>query len=148
MFQTFIPVFVSLSYTKERGFYYNQHFDVIKDKDKISLCKLFITNKLEMIKFNLIPKHQNSTFALWKKLKKEYISTASEDRWHARLGHVHNNVVRYLENRIVGVKVTPSPQVDESICKSCRISKASRQISRREIIQAKKPFEETHFDMI
>jgi hypothetical protein len=139
---------VSLSHTKERGFYHNQCFDVIEDKDEIPLCKLFTINKLEVIEFNPIPEHQNSAFALWKKSKREHISIASEDRWHVRLGHVHNDVVRHLEDGTVGVKVTPSPQVDESICEPCRILKASRQISRREIIRAKEPFEEVHFDMI
>jgi hypothetical protein len=117
---------VSLSHTKERGFYHNQHFNIIKDKDKISLYKLFTINKLEVIEFNPIPEHQISAFALWKKSKREHISTTSEDRWHARLGHVHNDVVRHLEDGTVGVKVTPSLQVDESICEPCRISKASR----------------------
>ena len=67
-------------------------------------------------------------------------------RWHQRMGHLYEEAVKHLLTAVNGATIDQSELV--GICEICRISQAPQQISRRKPVQATRPFQRVHFDLI
>ncbi|OJD25639.1 hypothetical protein ACJ73_02992 [Blastomyces percursus] len=78
-------------------------------------------------------------------------STASPLTWHKRLGHLSVEVLKLLSNVSTGIKFTTSITSQTDIindCKTCRISKAQRLVSREPNFRDYEPFSTLHFDLV
>ena len=77
------------------------------------------------------------------------ISTASQEMWHRRMGHLHLDAIKKLPDAARGVKIgEKNSRPEGALCSECEGATASQQISRVPSQRATKPFERVHFDLI
>ena len=82
-------------------------------------------------------------------LKKLLTTTASQDRWHRRLGHPGPETLKHLAGAVKGdITVTHTPSTIE--CEICSVSKAHQIISRSTFKEhpSSKPFQRINYDLI
>jgi hypothetical protein len=77
--------------------------------------------------------------------RKDLIGTAKE--WHNRMGHLNQNAIRKLQEKTQGVVVTDMDSYDMK-CKVCRLTHATKSISRRTAPRSQIPYEKVHLDLI
>ncbi|OAF58966.1 hypothetical protein VC83_06054 [Pseudogymnoascus destructans] len=63
------------------------------------------------------------------------------------MGHLNQNAIRKLQEKTAGVIVTDLDSYDTQ-CEVCRLTHATRQISRRSTPRSKVPYEKVHLDLI
>ncbi len=73
-------------------------------------------------------------------------SKADVDLWHRRMGHLDDEAVRHLPTAATGVELTSS--ITTSKCVTCKLSKATQQISRCPTDRAQLPFARVHLDLV
>jgi hypothetical protein len=76
---------------------------------------------------------------------KDLTGTAKE--WHNRMGHLNQNAIRKLQEKTQGVVVTDMSSYDTN-CEVCRLTHATKSISRRSTPRSKIPYEKVHLDLI
>ena len=68
------------------------------------------------------------------------------ERWHQRMGHLHEEAIKKLPQSVNGVVLDQSKSI--GTCEVCRTSQAPQKISRRTPERATRPFQKVHFDLI
>ncbi|KAF7180240.1 hypothetical protein CNMCM7691_009407 [Aspergillus felis] len=126
----------------KHGFYLNQRKHVIEDQDGIPICRTKMRYNLEVVEYNPIPPN---IFAMNRYSEKPHESAETSERWHQRLAHLGDEAVQHLEEASVGAKVLSCKR---SICETCRLAKAFKQISRTPRERETRPFGTVHFDLI
>ncbi|KAF7174442.1 hypothetical protein CNMCM5623_007239 [Aspergillus felis] len=126
----------------KHGFYLNQRKHVIEDQDGIPICRTELRHNLEVVEYNPIPPN---IFAMNRYSEKPHESAETSERWHQRLAHLGDEAVQHLEEASIGAKVLSCKR---SICETCRLAKAFKQISRTPRERSTEPFGTVHFDLI
>ncbi|OQD85533.1 hypothetical protein PENSOL_c040G03155, partial [Penicillium solitum] len=76
-------------------------------------------------------------------------SKASAEIWHRRLAHVNPAVLAKTATMVDGVVLQETKQAEKaSLCQTCHLSRAPRQISRRPVGRTFGRFGRIHFDLI
>lgn len=80
------------------------------------------------------------------------ISTASLEMWHKRMGHIQTATIEKAEEMVDGVKIS-NPEGgarddQESLCSTCHLASAPKQISRRPIGNTFGRYGQVHFDIM
>lgn len=72
-----------------------------------------------------------------RKSAQPHISTTSLGMWHKRMGHIQTAAIKKAEEMVDGVKISDpeggSGGDQESLCSTCNLSSAPKQISRQPI---------------
>lgn len=126
----------------QHGFYLNQRKHVIEDRNGIPICRTEMRCNLEVVEYNPVPPN---IFAMNRYSEKPHESAETSERWHQRLAHLGDEAVQHLEEACIGAKVLSCKR---SICETCRLAKAYKQISRTPRERSVEPFATVHFDMI
>ncbi|KAI9035424.1 GAG-pre-integrase domain-containing protein [Aspergillus affinis] len=74
------------------------------------------------------------------------ISTASVERWHQRMGHLHDEAIHHLHEAVEGVEISFKSR--DPHCETCLLAKPIRQISRRPVERSPDAWDKVHFDLI
>jgi IS30 family transposase len=134
---------VSFKRAKRGGIFWDTKLDILKTGG-IPLCKLVDRFDQWVVEYNPVG---TSSFATTKKSKTPLEIEASAETWHRRLGHLNLEAIERLPEAADGVNVTQE-KPRSATCETCKLSKSKRQISRRPVLRATKPFERVHFDLI
>lgn len=126
---------------KRHGYYLNQRLNVIEDQNGRAICRTESKHNMEVVEYNPI----SNIFAMNRYLERSHESAATSERWHQRLAHLGDEAVQHLEEASIGAKVLSCKR---SICETCRLAKAAKQISRTPRERSTEPFESVHFDLI
>jgi hypothetical protein len=145
VFANSIPISVSILLStyqmKQYGFYLNQRTNTIEDRNGKPICRTEMRCNTEVVEYNPI----SNVFAMNRYSERPHESAETSERWHQRLAHLGDEAVQHLEEASVGAKVLSCKR---SICETCRLAKAYKQIYRTPRERATEPFESVHFDMI
>jgi hypothetical protein len=81
--------------------------------------------------------------------KVQRVTTATIDKWHERLEHVSKEILLYLEESSIGVKLSSTKFNREGdLCSPCIKANIRQQISRVPVHKGDYPFEKVHFDLV
>ncbi|KAG2000757.1 hypothetical protein GB937_010867, partial [Aspergillus fischeri] len=126
---------------KRHGYYLNQRLNVIEDQNGRPICRTESKHNMEVVEYSPI----SNIFAMNRYSERAHESAATSERWHQRLAHLGDEAVQHLEEASIGAKVLSCKR---SICETCRLAKAAKQISRTPRERSTEPFESVHFDLI
>jgi hypothetical protein len=109
------------------------------------IAELQSVNDQAIVEYN--PIKPSTAYALkpTKFSAEEPFSKASLERWHKRLGHPSDEVIKHLKDHVNGVEIDTT---DRPLCESCKVSTAKQQISRRPMAVGSTPWEIAHFDIV
>ena len=142
---------VSMQKAKNAGIYVNGRLSQLENQKGEIVCELHSIHSQDVIEYNQVDDIDlptfHHTFASERKSELPPHSTADAELWHARLAHASTAAVDHLTASAEGVSLPPCNHVNVSAkCETCRLAKAQRQISRRPIPPATKPWERVYFD--
>lgn len=126
---------------KRHGYYHNQRLNVIEDRNRRPICRTESRHNMEVVEYNPI----SNIFAMNRYSERPHETAATSERWHQRLAHLGDEAVQHLEEASIGTKVLSCKR---SICKTCRLAKAAKQISRTPRERSTETFGSIHFDLI
>ncbi|KAI9038883.1 GAG-pre-integrase domain-containing protein [Aspergillus affinis] len=161
----FMTNIVSLNRTANAGLYLNQRLEVLENREGIPFCKVFRRFKHWLLEvkeapaaFNTIQDRQQTaiqtpqdnekapTDKVKRRSEMQRISTASVERWHQRMGYLHDETIHYLHEAIEGVEISFKSR--DPHCETCLLAKPIRQISRRPVERSPDAWDKVHFDLI
>ena len=152
----FIPDFhtniVSMQLSKHAGLFIHPRLNRIENRHGNFVCQLHSIHSQDVIEYNPIKAIDGAltlhAFANQRSASEPH-STASSELWHARLAHASTAAINQLVVTAEGVALPPCTHVNASNrCEICKLAKAQRQISRRNIPPAPGPWEKVFFDFL
>lgn len=141
---------VSMVVASKVGVYFSGRRPCLKNRFKEPICDIHQLLSQNIIEYNPLPDLKmdlpSTSFSI-KRSYQEPHSTADAELWHARLAHASTAAVDHLTASAEGVSLPPCKHKNISdSCEICKLSKAQRQISRRPVPPANKPWEKVYFD--
>lgn len=145
---------VSYSRTKLRGCQWDKANDCLRANTGNPIAclthhpdrGLWIFSQLKGMRSKIGPHYAMAT----RKSARPRISEASLDVWHRRMAHMHPDTVKKAVEMVDGVKIKDSEdhQDPQSLCSTCNLAYAPRQVSRRGIGRTFGRFGQIYYDLI
>lgn len=140
---------ISLSVLEDLGFSWGTKDKAIINKDGNKVAQAHIKAGLYILSFDHAP--ETAVFAT-RTSSKPVSSKATTERWHRRLGHMHDQRIEKLAQYADGIEITKPTEGtaadDPELCAVCQLTKAYRQISRRVQGPSFGSLGRVHFDLM
>ena len=147
---SFYTNLVSYAMLKKKGGTWYQRTNCIRDPKDLPVVNVHLWDQFNLWIFdepNEAPPPQQA-YATQRFSVKPQESKASTDIWHRRLAHIEPRAVAKLATMVDGIVLRKAEQEEASLCHTCHIGRALKQISRRPVGRTFGRFGRIHFDLI